>query len=84
MIGQDAQNSAPILVDFLFGHGLFSQVTYAQLSANCGNYTQPLSAKCTASIMQAQTEVNAVNIYDIYRTCAARCSSDCTQRISPL
>jgi len=69
VIGQGAQDSTPILVDFLFGHGLFSQVTYAAITKACGDYTQPLSAACLSAVKQAQYEVSEVNIYDIYTPC---------------
>lgn len=69
VIGQGAQNSVPILVDFLFGHGLFSQATYAKIQADCDGFKGTMSPACVADIKQAQTEVSAVNIYDIYQPC---------------
>lgn len=69
VIGQGAQDSTPILVDFLFGHGLFSQTTYGKIKADCDDFQGKLSSACLADIKQAQDEVNAVNIYDIYQPC---------------
>jgi len=38
---------------------------------DCDGFKPPLSLTCRQDIQQAQDEVNAVNIYDIYRACFA-------------
>jgi len=63
------ENNEQIKVDFLHGHGLFSDKLYAQIVADCGNYTQPYSTDCKNDLSLMSTQVGNVNIYDIYADC---------------
>jgi serine carboxypeptidase-like clade 1 len=63
------ENTEQIKVDYLHGHGLFSDALYADIVTQCGNYTQPYSTPCKNDLTQMSTQVGNVNIYDIYADC---------------
>jgi len=69
VIGENTgQNSEQIKVDYLYGHGLFSEVLYAKMMVDCGNFTN-ISPACNQDLTEMSREVGNVNIYDIYDVC---------------
>jgi len=67
-VGSCSGEGLSILMEFLFGHGLFSQDTYAQMQQTCVDINNP-TPQCEDILDQASDEVGDVNIYDIYQPC---------------
>jgi len=61
-------NTEQLKVDFLWGHGLFSDVTYQKILKDCGDFSN-ISPACTKDLNEMSIEVGNVNIYDIYDNC---------------
>ena len=55
------------LVDFAFGHGLYSLQTHESFIANCK--TLPLTDACKAARKEIKNSLQGLNIYDVYRQC---------------
>eukprot|EP00499_Haloplacidia_sp_CaronLabIsolate_P007885 CAMPEP_0196780386 /NCGR_PEP_ID=MMETSP1104-20130614/7771_1 /TAXON_ID=33652 /ORGANISM="Cafeteria sp., Strain Caron Lab Isolate" /LENGTH=479 /DNA_ID=CAMNT_0042150585 /DNA_START=9 /DNA_END=1448 /DNA_ORIENTATION=+ len=74
-VGSCSQQGVGISVEFLYGHGLYSQNLYAQIKAQCPDLVNlaadapPLSDDCQALLNQMSDEVGGVNIYDVYAPC---------------
>ena len=59
-----------IAMEQLHGHGMISQVAYANVSALCGDWKQP-SDTCLSTARTAIRSVGRYDIYDIYHQCYA-------------
>jgi len=68
--------------DFLFGHGLYSNITYMKINADCGDFSN-INAACAADLTQMSVEVGNVNIYDIYGDCISSGLTESTWRAPP-
>lgn len=62
--------SISINVEFLHGHGLYSQALYSEIVAACGDYST-LTAKCIAKVAQMNVEAGDFNVYNIYDECGS-------------
>jgi serine carboxypeptidase-like clade 1 len=67
-VGSCSPQGTGILVDFLYGHGLYSTLTYQLIQDSCPDLSNP-STNCQAALNQMGNEVSDVNIYDIYDVC---------------
>jgi carboxypeptidase C (cathepsin A) len=69
-VGVCAENEAVVDVDveFLHGHGLYSEKLYQAIKKACGDFTNQDKA-CTDLLTQMGKEVSHVDIYDIYGSC---------------
>lgn len=61
------------LVDFAYGHGLYSQSTRDNFLAYCNSTT--LTPECKATRKEIQNSLQGLNIYDIYRECPPNAES---------
>lgn len=61
------------LVDFAYGHGLYSENTRDNYLANCNSTT--LSAECKAVRKEIRNSLQGLNIYDVYRECPQNAQS---------
>jgi len=77
------ENNEQIKVDFLHGHGLFSDALYADIVTQCGNYSTPYSPACQTDLNTMSTQVGNVNVYDIYADCVRSGSSGDSWRRPP-
>lgn len=60
-----------ISAEFLFGHGLVSQETYAAMQGACdGEYDRP-SALCSSMLKKMDSEVGSYYSYFLYDTCGS-------------
>ena len=55
------------LVDFAYGHGLYSQNTRDSFLANCNSTV--LTLECKAARKEIRNSLEGLNIYDVYREC---------------
>jgi len=53
---------------FYFGHGMFSEKLYGELSLACGDWSA-LTPLCVAKLSEMETAIGNFNIYNIYDTC---------------
>jgi serine carboxypeptidase-like clade I len=67
-VGSCSPQGTRILVEFLYGHGLFSMDLMSQIKANCPDLSNP-NTVCSALLSQMSDQVSDVNIYDIYGPC---------------
>eukprot|EP00118_Oscarella_pearsei_P028674 m.2674 g.2674 ORF g.2674 m.2674 type:complete len:460 (+) comp8839_c0_seq1:55-1434(+) len=56
-------------VRFMYGHGLISDKTFANLVEVCGNDLNKTSPTCSIELELAVTKAGPVNIYNIYTPC---------------
>jgi hypothetical protein len=66
--GSCSAQGTSIAVDFLFGHGLYSQALHAQIVAACPDPNNP-SGACMALLQEMSNEIGDVNVYGIYSPC---------------
>eukprot|EP00937_MAST-01D_sp_MAST-1D-sp2_P007962 g7962.t1 len=70
-VGVCGAQSDAIEVEYLWGHGLYSDATHAAIGKACGSPVPSgdHSAACERALNQMGDEVGHINIYDIYGAC---------------
>lgn len=62
------------LVDFAYGHGLYSQGTRDRFAVNCNSTV--LTPECKAARKEIKNSLQGLNIYDVYRECRPSAQSE--------
>jgi len=67
-VGSCSPDGTEILMNFLYGHGLFTIQLYNKIVKTCTNFRNP-SGACNLLLDEMSAQVGGVNVYNIYAPC---------------
>eukprot|EP00118_Oscarella_pearsei_P025188 m.307689 g.307689 ORF g.307689 m.307689 type:complete len:454 (+) comp42636_c0_seq1:59-1420(+) len=64
-----AEQSDPILMKFMYGHGLISEGLFSELLDKCGTNWDNVGIYCKELVQSAIGKTVGINVYDVYEPC---------------
>ncbi|XP_065842576.1 uncharacterized protein [Oscarella lobularis] len=65
----DSEQSVPIKIKFVYGHGLISEGIFSELQDRCGLKLNEIGVYCKEMLETVDVRTNFINVYDIYAPC---------------